>query len=289
MITVEKVTEKDFESIYPLLQKFHNRKITKEDWKKLFIKQWQIEEDNCGMMLKDGSTAVGYIGLIFHKRNIHGKEIRFCNMTSWIVDENYREKSHLLFYPILRLENYILLNLSPSLNVSEMLKKLKFEVLENNFILFFPVPQFHHLFKKSGSRIKIITNNKKIEEILNEDDLKIYKEHSLMKCRHLLITQKDKYCYLVVNKTFRRKLPFIFINYISHPDIFYDNFNKIRVLLPLRMKVLGILMDERFLGERKVGLYIKKPRKKYFKSTYSDFNEKIEIDNLYSELVMLGI
>lgn len=85
MITIENATEKDFESIYPLFADFNNPHLTKDDWRRLFQHGHDTEEGYNGLMMKSGGSVVGFIGLIFSKRQINEVSRRFLNLSGWIV------------------------------------------------------------------------------------------------------------------------------------------------------------------------------------------------------------
>ena len=74
MISPEKVYPNQFNQVYPLLELFNNQQLTKKDWGELFKTKWTGSPDHCGYALIDGGRAVGFIGTLFSKRIISGKE-----------------------------------------------------------------------------------------------------------------------------------------------------------------------------------------------------------------------
>jgi hypothetical protein len=289
MIKVEKAIASDFNNIYPLLEKFNNPNISIDDWKKLFSNFWNNEEDYCGYMLKDDDKIVGYLGLIFHKRIISNRVIKFCNMSSWIVEEEYRDKGALLLLPVLRLENYIITNLTPSDKVCEIMEKLNFTLFENNFIYFYPFPRLSLFFDRKSTHVKITLDREIIKGKLNEKDLRIYNDHVQLKCHHALIENNGNYCYIIFTRPIKKKMPFGHFQYISNHDLFFKCFNKLQILLPIKLKIVSFIIDERFVLGRNVKGFLKFKHNRYYKSNYEDFHEKFQIDNLYSELPILGL
>jgi hypothetical protein len=288
MVTVEKVTHDDFDLVYPLLKTFKNPNISIDDTRKLFANLWGNDENYCGYMLKDDDTVVGFLGLIFHERILSNRTIRFCNLTSWIVEEGFRDKGALLLLPVLRLENYIITNLSPSEKVCEIMKKLKFTLFEKNKIYTYSLPLLGHPVNMKGSCVNIILDKEKIKSKLNDKDSQIFSDHLQLKCTHVLIEKNDDYCYLVITRPVKKKLPFGHIHYISNHDLFFKSFNSLRVLLPFKLKVVSLIMDERYIAGRNVKGYLAVRHNKYYKSNYEDFDDIMPFDNLYSEFPILG-
>jgi hypothetical protein len=62
---VRPVRPQDFESLYPLLLRFENPRMSREDWRRmLFDLAWATEEPFRGYALWDGDKAVGFLGAI---------------------------------------------------------------------------------------------------------------------------------------------------------------------------------------------------------------------------------
>ena len=90
MATVRKAVPGDFNKTYPLLEKFNNASLKREDWEQLFVNPWKSLEEYCGYILVEAGRVVGYLGALFSVRRIQGQEYKFCNVTSWIVEREYR-------------------------------------------------------------------------------------------------------------------------------------------------------------------------------------------------------
>ena len=77
MPRIKKVYPEDFDLIYPLLLGYNNQRITKEDWRQLFVNHWDNDEQYLGLGLVDQDEYIGFIGLLFSKRIIDDKEYKF--------------------------------------------------------------------------------------------------------------------------------------------------------------------------------------------------------------------
>ena len=284
MFKVERATTKDFERVYPQLQKFNSAELSKEDWKRLFVNYWKSPEDFCGhILVKDGAVK-GFLGLIFSNRIYNGEVHKFCNLTSWIVDEDCRNQSVFLLLEALKLKDYTFTNFTASQTVAVLVKRLGFEEFEVNQQIIPPIPKF--ALKKRACACEF--DLQKIRSDLNVNEQTIFDDHQQLDCRHLLLKSNDGYAYVILKKTHRRNIPIAKVHYISDAGYFVECAEKFVVKICLRLKVLGVMVDERYLGGYRLRRSIRYPqqRKGYFKSNSKTLN-KNQIDTLYSELVVL--
>lgn len=282
MVTIEKARSEDFERIYPLLLGFNSDKLSKNDWKQVFINHWNVPEDYHGFILVKDGEVKGFLGAIFSTRVFNGQVEKFCNMTSWIVDEGCRGQSLLLILELLKLKNYTITNFTASQGVSVILQKIGFTPIETQQQLLLPVPTFslnkrtyHCEFKREA-----------IGQKLSEADFKIFEDHLAFDCTHILITSGRDYCYLIVKRIKRRHLPFAKVHYLSNAGLFIKAQDSLRVKICVNLKVAGLLVAERYLKGHQLRYDKKFPREygAFYKST------KIrpeEIDTLYSEMILL--
>ena len=140
MPRIKKVYPEDFDLIYPLLLGYNNQRITKEDWRQLFVNHWDNDEQYLGLALVDQDEYIGFIGLLFSKRIIDDKEYKFCNINNWIVKEQYRSQSLLQLLHVLKLKDYTFTNLTPIPEIIPIFKKLGFretkETSKSSFFAF---------------------------------------------------------------------------------------------------------------------------------------------------------
>lgn len=286
MTTIRKAVREDFELVYPLLKEFNSRYLTREDWKRLFYKNWDKSEGYCGYILLDHEKAVGFLGLLFNKRTIGGENYHFCNLTSWIVKQEFRSKSIFMLQPVLRLKSYTITDLTPSKEVYTLLKKAGFQHLETHYRFIFPFPNI--VSRKLN--VSFITDNELLKKRLPKDNSRIFYDHQFESCRHILIQASEGECYLVMTRMIRKSFPFLMarIHYISNPEIFQKYLNSICLRICLKFKVLFTIADERFLGGKRIAFSKKLTlqNKPLFRSPLLTKNH---IDNLYSELVLLNI
>jgi hypothetical protein len=280
MFTVQKATSEDFERVYPLFEGFAAPLIPKEKWKRIFAPPWKTTEGFCGYLLLKDDEVKGFLGLIFSERLLERKPERFCNMTSWVVREECRGQSILLLLELLKLKNYTLTNFTASPTVATILTKLGFTAFPLDQTVLFPLPSV-------GRNVDFDTDLRAIRLKLSEDDLKIFDDHQGFGCEHLLLRSNDGDCYVVLTKTKRKHLPFAKVHHLSNPRVFNECMESLITRVCLRLRVFGVIVDERYIAGWRFDRSMKYPHQKsgYFKS--NSITNPNRIDTIYSELVLL--
>jgi hypothetical protein len=288
MATVEKATPSMFDDIYPLLLELDT--LTREKWRLIFDYQWESDEGHVGYALIDDRKVVGFNGALFSRRIIDGREVRFCNLTSWIVKEQYRSESLRLVFPLLNLKGYTLTNLTMNDRAWSITKRLGFKNLDTNLRLLFPAPSLPEISKQAPP--VIVSDPTRIAEILDPANLRIFKDHSRYSCGHLVIQDKSSCCYLLyTGKYFKRyncQVPYGYIHYISDRSIFLKHLNKINLHFLKSQRYLFLAVDGRLIRNEPIP-YSKVYPLKIPKMYKSEILTGEQVDNLYSELVVLGI
>ena len=287
LVTIQKAVSADFERVYPLLLEFNVPGITREDWRRLFTNDWKSPEDFCGYLLLDHGEVKGFLGLLFSTRTINGKSEKFCNMTSWIVRDQYRGQSLRLLLEALKLQNYTITNFTPSQTVNTILKKLGFADLKTSQRILFPIPSAAlSRLRFSRSQYRCIFDLEKIRQSLSESDQTIFADHQNVPCRHVLIAAANDYCYLVLKNKVHRHLPFARAHYVSNRPLFLAAVDAVRSKICWKLKVAGLMIDERYFGDGTFSYSGGYPQQcpAFFRS--GTLGES-EIDTLYSEMILL--
>ncbi len=295
MFTLKKAFAEDFEHIYPLLLGFNNPRLSKEDWRQLFINHWNNEENYFGFALvaEEKNKYVGFMGLIFCTRQINGRACKFASMTSWIIDNSYRRKGlgRKLFDEVLKLKEYTITDFTASDNTFAMLEQNGFRELETAVFLIRPFPTLRTLAGMFTPRPSIVSNPRKVAHYLKGDDLKIFNDHLKFKCFHLILKGKKEAetCYLVVHKHFRGRYPYLKIHYISNVGIFAKYITRVITKICLRFRVIGVIVDKRIIKNHPVK-HAKERKLPYMSVFKSDVLDKSHLnDSLYSEFLLLNL
>jgi len=281
-LTIEKATASDFERVYPLLMEFNVPGLAREDWRRLFTKNWKSPEDFCGYSLSVGGQVQGFLGLLFSSRTINGKSEKFCNMTSWIVRDEYRSQSLRLLLEVLKLKDYTFTNFTPSPTVWRILEQLRFTKLNTSERILFPA-----INGSAGrSKYRCSFDLEIISDELSEADRIIFDDHKSLPCRHLLISSGNDYCYLVLKNRAYRRLPFARAHYVSNRQLFKEAAGSVRNQICWKLKVAGLIVDDRYLNGTSLSSSRSYPQQcpAFYKSSTIDDND---IDTLYSEMILL--
>jgi hypothetical protein len=287
---VEHAAQSMFEDIYPLLQDFNNPDLTIEKWRRIFDYRWKSDDTHIGNVLIEKGKIVGFLGTLFSSRSIGGRNVRMCNLTSWIVKDGYRSESLRLVMPLLKLRDHTFTNLTLSDRAGAIMKRLGFMNLDTNVRLIFPLPSFH---ARSGQEsVRIVCDDAEVRSILNPVDLQIHADHSEYGCGRVVIQTEDSYCYLLFTRKKAApaygRLPFAHIHYISNRSVFLRHLNAVRMHFLKAQKCWLLMVEERLIGNAPVPLSRTRALRvpKMYKS---DTLNSSEVDNLYTEMVVLGL
>jgi hypothetical protein len=273
MVSLQKVDASMFDRVYPLLRE-HDPSLDRTTWQRLFNYQWFHPEDYCGYGLFDDDRVVGYLGLIFSQRAIASQVERFCNLSTWIVQEPYRGHSLSMMLPVIKLRNYTLTDLSPFPEVAELAKRLGFKELDLKLKLLLP---FGFPFQVLNSNhLQISHNPSLIQTILKGEDLKLFLDHqSYPNCKHLTIFSNTQYCYLIFTIIRNKSFSYCHIHYISHIHVSWElPFNSIKLYKSETLSIQSIdnLYSEVILLNlntlpQTVGDLWQRLRERYYQST----------------------
>jgi hypothetical protein len=255
-------------------------------WRRLFDYTWERNENYCGLVLKDGPSAVGFLGMIFSRRRINGNIEKFCNLTSWFVRREYRIKAMSMLLPLLAMKDYTITDLTPAKNVYRIQNRIGFKDLDAKGRILLPFGR--RLAGPRPSDIRITHDPAEIENRLQGEHLKIFNDHKIYRCSHFLLTAGDRYCYLIYAKLKRKRLPYVHVHYISDRDLFARDYRCIRNSILSHCGAYFMLIDSRLAGAIKLPFSFCLPYrapKQYLSSTL----QPEQIDNLYSELILLNL
>ena len=287
MISLKKVDGSIFPRALSLLPDLQDQYLQEEDWKILFNHRWERQEEYCGYGLFDEEELVGFIGLIFSLRKIAGEIHPICNLTSWVVKEPYRDHSLSLLLPVMRLEDYTITDLSASEGAFRILKRLGFKELDQSVTV---VPCLPSGMRMLNTNPILSQDPDLIRKTLNPDDLEIYNDHVRnSSCNHFILQRQNRYCYIVASKViYNTRIPYSFIHYVSHPEIFSSRSRSICTGIARSQKTNFVAIDSRHATCMNLPLFhynISLWRSRLYKSP--DLKPD-QVDNLYSELVLLN-
>ena len=234
------------------------------------------------MMLNRNNTVVGFVGTWFSERKIKGYENIFCNIHSWIVQQEYRLYSFYLI-SLLNKKNINLTAFTPVESLKGLLLKFGFEKKEISYkmILNFKLLKF----KKN---YKIIKNKEDIEKRLNKINLNIYNFYSNKVYKNFLIKDIKEEKDIFITGCLLRKKSFQIFNFfhVSDKNYFKKNWDKIADVISNELNIYFfseyILAGNENIFPDKIFFSKIKKKEIYFKSE----NELCNLDLLNSDLII---
>ncbi|WP_347354592.1 hypothetical protein [Intrasporangium sp.] len=252
-------------------------------WSAAMAQRWVDDAPNHGFLLRRGEEIVGAYLAFYSEREIDGRVERFCNLGAWCVLEAYRSHGLRLIRAMLAQRGYTFTDLSPSGNVVALNKRLRFTSLDTATAL---VP---NLPWPTPSRGMTITSDPAvIGAALSGRDRQIFHDHqTAAAARHILVTDGDESCYIILRHDRRKRLPiFGSILYVSNPGLFHRAAPLISRHLLVRHRVLATLAELRVVSRRPpASIMLRNPRPKMYRS---DHVAADQVDYLYSELTSVA-
>ena len=274
---VRKAIIDDFDKVYPLLLQMNYTRLTKENWFRLFQDHWSIEEFSPGMVLQLDDQIVGYIGTIYSKQTINGNSHLCCNLTTWIVLDEYRSHSIRMLLPLLRNKNLLLTSFSSNDVTYAVYNKLGFKDANVQKRIVYPFPFFQ------SDKYELLTDSEQISDAISDQYKAVFNDHKKFSNSTVLIKYRDEQCLLMgVN---REQLFRLF--YVSDKAFLQKHLKFFRHQLMVQLQVTQIHIDEDLLD----GSFLFLSRKVTWGKPYQF---KSNLDGLspspeYSEIFLLNM
>ncbi len=309
MLNIRPYFPDDYLKLLPFLQKF-DPAISNDTWNKLLGYEWENKLAYKGMLLENDDEIVGFLCYILSTKEIGGTEVTFCNISSWVVNPEFRSKSLKLLSSLFKIKNIVLVNLSPHENILSIFQALRFDTLAEYEYRINPIK-----LKFSAPKAAQKVSCKKVTEHTSGIDAKTKKmmhEHRVYPNVHfyefsiskngeqhacmLAFNQKKAVIEGVKNKL--KELPYQLLNnimqvellYCSSTDFLKNYFGEIMALLVPMTHARSINISEHFLNKKDLpyawAAKVKKDRP-WFLYTDTAINHS-DIDILYTEKVLLN-
>lgn len=252
-------------------------------YRRFFAYTWLADADkpDLGMLVEDAGRVRGFIGAIYSRRRIRGRDHRLCNLNCWHVDEAVRMHSLVMLKHLLDRRDHDFVCVSPSDRVTELLQFFKFQTLDTGKLLFGPLSGVRAAPRTW--RVKVWDARHGIERELDDDTRRLFHDHAPYRLAQWLIERGDRRCFVVMARRGRGVRVFADVLHVSDPQLFAES---IGLLIPRLALALGTALagvDRRFLPEappRTVG-YDRLRRPLYRSTTLGP----TDLDALYTEFV----
>jgi len=171
---LEPIRDQDLPEFCAFLHRHLSPNHPPEVWAEAFRQGWGADKPNNGFLIRDEHGAiVGGIGAIYAVYPVRGKPEQFCNITSWVVLDQYRTQSMRLAMAVVSQPGFHFTDLSPTAVVEQSLKFLKFKPMDERRVVLFNLPAPH--LRLAGW--KVLTEEAAIEAVLDDAALKVYRDH----------------------------------------------------------------------------------------------------------------
>ena len=282
MVELKNVSNELMDSVLGLLQSFQGAYFTTEQWKKILNYDWGQNEDYYGFALVDNNNVVGFLGLIFSVRMIGNKRELFCNLSSWIVKDEYRNHALKLLYPVLKMRNYTITNFTSFKEGVDIMKRFGFVSVDSfsRIILTGPL-----CLKSNKCHVLKWDDNSCI--YLPEYQKQMARDHFIYGCESVIMKNNEQQCLIIMSQRMKAGVRYYYVHYISDIHLFLDNIGVFRAWLFWHRRAACFVIDERFMRSKAIFMsYSRKlPSPRLVKNNNNLMFE--QIDSLYSELIIL--
>ena len=134
--TLLPIQDQDLPEFCRFLTENLSRERSAEAWAQAFRQPWCRDKPNNGFLLRQEGRVVGGIGAIYADRTIRGQDYRFCNITSWCVQDAFRSQSMRLAMAVTSQPGLQFTDLTPTEVVSKTLQFLKFKPMDERHAIF---------------------------------------------------------------------------------------------------------------------------------------------------------
>lgn len=279
--TLAPICRDDVAEAAVFLNEHLNSRVSAEKWAAMIVPPWPCEAPNHGFLLRTDDGVVGVHLAFYSTRLVQGRPQLFCNLGAWCVLEPYRAHGLRLLRALLAQRAYTFTDLSPSGQVIEVNRRLRFRDLDTATAL---VP---NLPWPLASRARISSDPAVLRRVLTGPDHEVHADHvKSLAVRHLLLLADGEHCYVMVRRDRRRGLPiFATILYVGNPALFARHGRVVYRHL-LRHGALATLAELRVVGSRPaLSRMLAAPRPKMFLSTAVDSDDIVDV---YSELACVA-
>ena len=282
---VRRAVRADVFAVYRLLNPALNR-VPLPGRQRGFAPVWGCEEPY-GYLIEDNGNIVGFLGTLFTRREVRGKMEGFCEIHSWLVQDEYRNQSMNLLLPVIaQKRTRTIINFTPTPPVYDLGAKLGFKDLETSFTAFYQWPI-------QTSPVEIISDTSQVPEFLKGDDLRIFHDHKDIFCHHIVLLPKEDPgappLYAIIKTMHRRRYePFGRLIYVNDRPRFAGLLRRICWRLCSRFRWLAVVANSDDFRDLKTSVYSETSRRDVSSQFISSSLAPSDINQLYSQPLLMG-
>ena len=276
--------EADFHRIHEELLVRLDPRVTQTQWERLFRHPWRDPSRPVGVALQDGPRAVGFLALLFSPPRPGDSGSTICNLSSWIVLDEYRGSSLRLLGPILRHPEWTVTNLTPTEEVGRLFQRLGFRPLETHRCL---LPLRPDRLFRSGEGIAAWGVDPSDPGVLEDAHRWLVEQHGEL-ARYIALEGPDSRGLVVYGVGRVRGVPAVRLHHVSDPELFRKGLGPVHRLLLRKHGACMLVFDRRILGRAvpEGAIHRPLPVPRLFRS--GDRTET-ELTELFSERILLEL
>jgi hypothetical protein len=252
--------------------------VSSATWAAALGSPWTNVGPDHGVLLREGGRLVG-VYVVFHSmRLLDGVDRLFANLGAWCVLPEYRLHSVKMLRALLRRNDCIFTDFSPSGSVVPLNRRMGFSDLDTATDLVVNLP-----WPSRPGAAQLVHRREEVERLLDGADLQAFRDHQTSAAaHHLVITRGARTCYVVYRRDRRKHLPlFVSVLHASDPELFSDCARLFVRHVLVRHAVPFSLMERRVVGRAP------KPRRPLRSTRPKMFRGDVrpeQVDYMYSEL-----
>jgi hypothetical protein len=282
-VRLSPITSSDVPAVARFLTDHLNKRLSPDRWTDALSVPWSAEQPNHGFFLRDDDAVVGAYLAYYSQQQVNGRAERFCNLGAWCVRDGYRHQGTRLLTRLLAQEDYHFTDFSPSGNVVELNRRLKFVDLDTTTEL---MPNVPRPVRRGAARVTCDPDA--LVETLSPDELALYHDHRrAAAAKHLVVSTPREHCYVVFRRDTRKRVrAFGSILHVSNAELFRAAAGQVGGHLLTRHGIPATLVERRVSGGPvRLGRQLPRSRPKMFRSKTLAADQ---VTYLYSELTCLA-
>lgn len=284
---IRPVNPTDFDRVMPLLEEFQANRMTRDDWwNMLFRRRWDHAAEPCGYAVVDHDQWVGFLGCIFSVQRIDTRDVRFCNLSSFIVKPTHRLSAFSLLQHALQASSCTFTNLTPIDASARLFRRYGFDALESKTWVVTPLSGW---WRRTWPAAEFTTELSEIAPELGPEDRQILEDHRDAHCAHLLLRTKRAHCYLISTARRLKGQHVRHLHHISDPAFFWRYVGEVQRAFWLTYRARFLMVDARHLDSTGVPGMIARPLAipMLYRNPPGESLHPAQIRSLYSELMWL--
>ena len=275
--TVRPISTDDLPAVGQFLHDHLAAHLAPGGWSAALRPTWPAPESRHGFALWRDERLVGVYAAFYAERVVAGRPERFCNLAAWCVLDEHRAEGLRLVRAMLAQQGYTFTDMSPSGSVVPLNERLGFVRLDTSGALVVNAPS------PSRRGVRLVTDPATIEQMLDGESLRIYRDHAAAAASHHLVVVRDgRACHVMWRRVRRRRLPlFAAVLHVSDRDLFHEVGRHVYGHLLVRHGIPFTLVERRVVGTLPRASAAIEGRPKMVRSSTVAPDE---VDDLYSEL-----